>query len=130
MNLVQYSHIFTVFEPSKDLIYHWVIDFFLIRVFFQMSLSYVGGVVGMVDEYMVPRSVLRRSRLCDMLVPFFTPLEADIDLNDDSSIVELIMLNQLAYSKFRKFRSLVIFFHKIRMELRWSSDHRSQHRLR
>ena len=62
----------------------------------EVSLGHVGRVVSPVDEHVIPRAVLRRARPRHQLVPLVGALKRGIDVEDDTPVVELRVVDDLA----------------------------------
>lgn len=69
-------------------------------VFLEMTLGDVSlhGIV--VYEHVIPGLILRWTGPRDLLVPFVATLEYGIDVDDDSAIIEAIMVNDLPRREF------------------------------
>ena len=62
----------------------------------EMAFGHVGRVLGSVDEYVIPRHLLWRSRSGHLLIPLVGSLKRRIDIEDDAPVVELLVMDELA----------------------------------
>lgn len=60
-----------------------------------MALRHVGGVGGIIDEYVVPGFVLGWSAAGHLLVPLLAQIELGIDTYDDAPVAELAVFDEL-----------------------------------
>jgi len=66
----------------------------------EMALGHVGRVLSPINEHVIPRHVFRWTRSRDQLVPFVGPLECRIDIEDHATVVEFLVMDELAYEEF------------------------------
>ena len=64
--------------------------------------AHVGRALGPVDEHVIPRRVFRRTRSRHRLVPLVGSLEGRIDIEDDATVVEFPVMDDLAHEELRR----------------------------
>ena len=70
------------------------------RVRLQIAFGHVGHVFSPVDKHVIPGLVLRGTRPRHDLVPFIGALKRGVDIEDDTSIVIHLVMDELAYEEF------------------------------
>ncbi len=65
----------------------------------KVTFGNVGAVFSPVDEHVVPRQVFRRTGSGHQLVPLVGALKCCIDIEDDPSIVELFVMDDLTHEE-------------------------------
>ena len=66
------------------------------------ALGHVGRALGPVDEHVIPRRVFRRTRSRHRLVLLVGSLEGRIDIEDDATVVEFPVMDDLAHEELRR----------------------------
>lgn len=70
-------------------------DRFCARIGLQISFGDIRTMRGIVNEHVIPRPVFRRSRPRDILVPLIREHELRVNIDDDTTIVEQLVMHQV-----------------------------------
>ena len=66
----------------------------------EMALGDVGRVLGLVDEHVIPRHVFRWTRSRHQLVSLVGSFNGCVDIEDDATVVEFLVMDDLAHEEF------------------------------
>jgi hypothetical protein len=88
------AHISTLRESAKKMFHHWVIDGFQHIIGFQVLFSDIGGLITLVNQYVIPGHIFWRARFCDRLVPLFRRLEILVNIDYHAAIAKQAMVYQ------------------------------------
>lgn len=85
----------TLLESREQLIQIGMVDRFPGGIRNQVALRYIGSLMKIVHQHVIPRLVFRGFRPGHLIVPLVSALEARIHVNDNTAVAELDMINQL-----------------------------------
>jgi hypothetical protein len=83
-------------KPLEKFIQSGVVYRFAGGVRLQVTLSYVGHVIGIINHNLVPGFVLGGTAVRDLLVPLLATVKFRIDINDDTAIVKFDVVYYLS----------------------------------
>ena len=67
---------------------------------FQILFGHVGREISLIDQHVIPRFVFRRTGPRDFIIPRVRRAEDRIDIENDTQIVEQLVMNHFAHLKF------------------------------
>ena len=67
---------------------------------FEVAFGHVGRVFGTLDEHVIPGHLFRRPRSRHLFIPFVGSPKSCIDIENDATVVEFFVMDDLTYEKF------------------------------